>query len=140
MKGFAVPKRQSPPVSSGERGRSLAPFALAAAALSLLGAPSARAQLSADEVRRIVLQAANEAQRRGLRAQIAVTDPEGRLLALYRMTGAPATTRVTGTRGRGLEGLDVGADAAAVTKAGTGAFLSSGGNAFSTRTASFIIQ
>jgi len=118
-------------------------FRLAALAVLLLGsvpAPTASAQLSADEVRRVVLQAANEASRQGLRAQIAVTDPEGRLLALFRMTGAPLTTRVAGTRGRGLEGLDVGADAAAVSKAGTGAFLSSGGNAFSTRTASFIVQ
>src|SRR5439155_2917330 len=59
---------------------------------------------------------------------------------------APETSRVRrrpdeeGRRGRGLEGVDLPATFVAVTKAGTGAFLSSGGNAFSTRTASFIVQ
>ena len=40
----------------------------------------------------------------------------------------------------GLEGQRVPATLAAISKAGTGAFLSSNGNAFSTRTASDIIQ
>jgi len=102
--------------------------------------------LTAVEVDRVVRQAAAEAQRLGLRAHIAVTDQEGNILARFRMAGAPDGTRVRpkpgeeGRRGRGLEAVDLPATFVAVTKAGTGAFLSSGGNAFSTRTASFIVQ
>src|SRR5262245_52596334 len=115
---------------------------VAAALLVCAAGAAAEAQspLSADDVRRVALQAATEAGRRGLRAHVAVTDAEGRLLAVFRMNGAPATTRIQGTPGRGLEGLDVPAEAAAASKAGTGALLSSGGNAFSARTASFIVQ
>src|SRR2546425_10590098 len=58
------------------------------------------------------------------------------------MTGAPATTtiRSVGTLGHGLEGTVVSALVAATSKAGTGALFSTSGNAFSTRTAGFIIQ
>jgi len=102
--------------------------------------------LSVDEVRAIVAQAASKALRLGLQAHIAVTDQEGNVLARFRMNGAPDTSRVrpqpgvAGRVGHGLEGQDLPASLVAVTKAGTGAFLSSGGNAFSTRTASFIVQ
>ena len=57
------------------------------------------------------------------------------------MDGAPALTRfqpVEGANGLGLETVDAGV--AAFAKAASGALLSSGGNAFSTRTASFIVQ
>ncbi len=93
----------------------------------------------------MVSQAAAEAQRLGLRAHVAVTDTEGNVLALFRMDGATATARVPGVLGEGLGGFSLPAELVAITKAGTGAFLSSGspdlgGNAFSSRTASFIVQ
>jgi uncharacterized protein GlcG (DUF336 family) len=58
------------------------------------------------------------------------------------MPGAPATTtiRSVGTAGQGLEGIVVPASDAATAKASTAAFFSTTGNAFSTRTAGFIIQ
>src|SRR5262249_14709554 len=96
--------------------------------------------LTAEDVRRVITQAAAEAQAAGLRATIAVTDAEGNVLGVFRMTGAPLTSRVPGTRGQGLQGTDLPTDLAAIAKAATGALLSSGGNAFSTRTASFIVQ
>ncbi|MGN6497933.1 MAG: heme-binding protein, partial [Tsuneonella sp.] len=84
---------------------------------------------------------------RNLPSTIAVTDRVGNVLAVFKMTGAPATTKVSlktigGITNQpiGLQGVDVPAAAAAIAKAITGAYLSSGGNAFSTRTASMIVQ
>jgi len=97
--------------------------------------------LTADEVSRILSQAAAGAASVGLAAQISVVDAEGRSLGLLRMDGAPALTRiqpVEGANGIGLDTVDAGI--AAFAKAASGALLSSGGNAFSTRTASFIVQ
>jgi uncharacterized protein GlcG (DUF336 family) len=98
-------------------------------------------------VNRVVAQAAAEAERLGLRAHIAVTDQFGNPLAVFRMTGATCATVIDpflGTRGQGLEQIAVATELVALSKAGSGAFLSSGstavGNAFSTRTASFIVQ
>ncbi|HEY3026725.1 MAG TPA: heme-binding protein, partial [Pyrinomonadaceae bacterium] len=64
------------------------------------------------------------------------------VIGSFSMTGAPATTtiRSVGTVGRGLEGTVVSALVAATSKAGTGALFSTSGNAFTTRTAGFIIQ
>ncbi len=75
-------------------------------------------------------------------ATIAITDRVGNVLALYAMAGAPTTTAIGAGIGAagGLEGVAVPAAVAAISKAGTGAFLSSQGNAFTTRTASQIIQ
>lgn len=116
------------------------PFGLLLA-VPLLAAAHAPAQsLTADEVRRAVSQAAGQAQRDGLRAHLAVVDAEGNLLALFSMDGASAHSVIPGTPGQGLEGLALPATLAAQAKAVSGAFLSSGGNAFSTRTASFIVQ
>jgi len=58
------------------------------------------------------------------------------------MSGAPATTtiRSVGAAGQGLEGTVAPAAEAATAKAATAAFFSTAGNAFSTRTAGFIIQ
>src|SRR5258705_8539396 len=58
------------------------------------------------------------------------------------MPGAPASTtiRSVGTIGRGLEGTVVPASSAAISKAGTGSIFSTSGNAFTARTAGFIIQ
>jgi uncharacterized protein GlcG (DUF336 family) len=98
------------------------------------------ASLTAEDVRRVISQAAAEAQAAGLPSVIAVTDDQGIVIGLFRMDGAPTTGRVPGVRGRGLGGMDLPAELLAATKAATGALLSSGGNAFSTRTASFIVQ
>src|SRR5207247_2592316 len=96
--------------------------------------------LTPDEVRRVLTQAAGEARATGLRATIAVTDSEANVLAVFRMDAAPGTSRVPGRAGNGLEGAVLPTDAVAIAKAATGALLSSGGNAFSSRTASFIVQ
>ncbi len=56
------------------------------------------------------------------------------------MAGAPAVAVVPGRTRDGLGGTPLPAALVARTKAATAAFLSSGGNAFSTRTASFIVQ
>jgi len=102
-------------------------------------AASATSSLTADEARRIVEQAAAAARAAGLPSTIAVTDAEANVLAVLRMDGARPTSRVAGDGG-GLEGRVFGSDAVAVAKAASGALLSSGGNAFSTRTASFIVE
>lgn len=99
--------------------------------------------LSNAEVESVVARAVAEAQARGARATIAVVDRVGNVLAVYRMAGASTTVTVTtntGTSG-GLDGVNiVPATMAAIAKAVTGAYLSSEGNAFSTRTASQIVQ
>lgn len=107
--------------------------------------------LGAAEVGQVIAQAVAEARALGKVATIAVVDRVGNVLAVFRMQGAvpdvllassaPGAASIDG----GLEGIvlpaAVGGDAlAAIAKALTGAYLSSGGNAFSTRTASQIIQ
>ncbi len=99
--------------------------------------------LNVADVERIIAQAVGEAQARGQRAVIAVVDRPGNVLAVYRMTNADGTITVRGAPNgdnRDAQGEAVPATAAAIAKAVTGAFLSSNGNAFSTRTASMIIQ
>ena len=103
---------------------------------------NAQTFLSASDVQTVIAQAAAEAQAQGKPATIAVVDRVGNVLAVYRMTGAPDTMTITSGRGvvGGLEGLAVPSELAAIAKAITGAYLSSEGNAFSTRTASQIVQ
>ena len=112
------------------------------AATALYTAPAQQA-LSADDVRKVLAQAAAQAQADGRPAVLAVTDRVGNVLGVLRMTGAPGTAHIPeapdGSR-QDVQGLDVPAEAAAIAKAITGAYLSSGGNAFSTRTASMIVQ
>jgi uncharacterized protein GlcG (DUF336 family) len=83
------------------------------------------------------------------KATIAVVDRVGNVLAVYRSgttnNGFDVTIRsglVTSTEfgDLGLENASVPDTLAAIAKAVTGAYLSSSGNAFSTRTASFIVQ
>ena len=107
----------------------------------LLPIPSSVA-LSAADVNAVLARAVAEAQARGLPAVIAVTDRVGNVLAVYSMNGARATATLrAGTVGNtDLQGAVVPAAAAAIAKAITGAYLSSNGNAFSTRTASEIVQ
>jgi uncharacterized protein (TIGR03437 family) len=107
--------------------------------------------LTLTDVQTVIGQAVARAQALNLRATIAVLDHEGNNLGVFRMTGANPLTRIgsvnlqTGqilkpTGAGGLEGLVVPAEFAAISKAGTAAFFSTQGNAFSTRSASFIVQ
>ncbi|WP_373487202.1 heme-binding protein [Blastomonas sp.] len=107
----------------------------------------AQESLAVAEVQTIIAQAVGEAQRRNLPSVIAVVDRVGNVLGVFRMNGARATARTSTMTEAGnnnppidAQGLDVPAEMAAISKAVTGAYLSSGGNAFSTRTASQIVQ
>ena len=74
---------------------------------------------------------------------VSVTDREGNVLGVFVMTGAPATTtiRSVGTAGqRTRRNRWCRRSLAAISKAGTGSLFSTTGNAFTTRTAGFIIQ
>jgi uncharacterized protein GlcG (DUF336 family) len=103
---------------------------------------SAQNSLTQAEVQRVIAQAVSQAAAMNRNVTVSVTDNEAHLLGTFAMNGAPANTlvRSVGRAGQGLENAMVPARDAAVSKAGTAALLSSGGNAFSTRTASFIIQ
>jgi uncharacterized protein GlcG (DUF336 family) len=106
---------------------------------------SVQAFLTRADVERIVSQAVAEAQARGAKAHVAVVDRVGNVLVTFEMTGAPATIAISSGLGvtGGLDGIPRGtipAAHSAISKAITGAFLSSQGNAFSTRTANQIIQ
>ena len=99
--------------------------------------------LSAAEVEQVIAQAVSEAKARNAAATIAVTDRVGNVLAVYRMNGADTGILIDSGRGitGGLEQIDIIPDTlAAIAKAITGAYLSSEGNAFTTRTASQIVQ
>ena len=104
--------------------------------------PAAQA-LTGAEVQQILAQAVAEARARNLPAVVAVTDRVGNVLAVYSMAGARANATLrAGPSGTNMDaqGVVVPAAGAAIAKAITGAYLSSGGNAFSTRTASQIVQ
>jgi uncharacterized protein GlcG (DUF336 family) len=98
--------------------------------------------LSVADVQQVIAQGVGEAQARGALATIAVVDRVGNVLAVFQMTAAPANATVAGGRGvaGGLEGQAVPSTLAAIAKAITGAYLSSWGNAFSSRTAGQIVQ
>ncbi len=98
--------------------------------------------LSSSEVQTIIAQAVSAAASLNRPVTVAVVDKEGNVLGVFHMTNAPTTTLIRGggTAGRGLEGLSVPATLAAISKAGTAAFFSTTGNAFTTRTAGFIVQ
>ena len=117
-------------------------------------------RLSSDDVQRIIAQAANEAATRGAPATIAISDRVGNILAVYQMNGAPVDLQaialqrrtvdqgpqrgmlLNGADGSGIDGFTVpsGTALGAIAKAVTGAYLSSAGNAFTTRTANQIVQ
>ncbi|AYJ87461.1 hypothetical protein D3Y57_17930 [Sphingomonas paeninsulae] len=103
----------------------------------------AQESLSVADVQTVLAGAVSEAQARSAPAVIAVTDRVGNVLAVFNMTGANPTA-VTGPAPNGqnidAQNLTIPAAAGAIAKAITGAYLSSGGNAFSTRTASEIVQ
>ena len=108
----------------------------------MFGIPAAES-LSVSDVQAVIAQAAAQASSQGDAATIAVVDRVGNVLGVFQMPGAPATARIPSAPNGDnvdIQGLDVPAAAAAIAKAITGAYLSSGGNAFSTRTASQIVQ
>ena len=98
--------------------------------------------LSVGEVQTLIAQAVSAAAQLNRPVTVAVVDREGNVLGVFRMTNAPANTLISGggASGQGLEGLSVPSSLAAISKAGTAALFSTTGNAFTTRTASFIIQ
>jgi len=105
--------------------------------------PPAAEALTTTDVERVLAQAIAEAQARSLPSVIAVTDRVGNVLGVFRMTGARATaTTSAAPNGVNIDAQNVTfpAEGGAIAKAVTGAYLSSGGNAFSTRTASQIVQ
>jgi len=114
--------------------------------------------LRASQVQRIIAQAVAEARARNRRATIAVVDRVGNVLGVFQMNGARPFARITSGRfnkrlpqfpDAGLEEIQlpipgappgVPSSFAAIAKAITAAYLSSEGNAFSTRTANQIVQ
>jgi uncharacterized protein GlcG (DUF336 family) len=121
---------------------------------------SPRTELTKADVGKIIGQVVQEASARHKPATIVVVDRMGAVLAVYRMRGAPVNLPVepnpNGTNAKqlvdGLSGVSsvtilgktytiVPTAMEAISKAVTGAFISSAhGNAFTTRTASQIIQ
>src|SRR5256714_8016934 len=85
----------------------------------------AKAQLTAVDVRTIIDQATARALQLSPNSVIAVTDREGDVLAVWSVNGTPPSA------------LDI---SSCVSKAGTASYLSSNQNAFTSRTAGFIIQ
>ena len=103
----------------------------------------AQVALTSAEVGTIVAQAVAEAKARNLPSDIAVSDRVGNVLAVFHMTGAkPTATIPLPASGIGMDaqGVTFPAPAGAIAKAVTAAYLSSSGNAFTTRTASQIVQ
>jgi uncharacterized protein GlcG (DUF336 family) len=103
--------------------RSRALFLFLAAAL--LRPVAAHAQLTAADVQTVVNQATTRALQISPNSVIAVTDREGDVLAVWSVNGTAPSP------------LDI---SSCVSKAGTASYLSSNQNAFTSRTAGFIIQ
>lgn len=133
----------STPAGGGAVGNPVpAPTPTPAPPGALFAAP-AQENLSVAEVQQIIAQAAAQATAQGDAATIAVTDRVGNVLGVFVMPGARATVAIPGAPNGNdvdIQGLDVPAAGAAIAKAITGAYLSSAGNAFSTRVASQIVQ
>ncbi len=101
--------------------------------------------LTVSDIKGIFAQAITRATALGVNATISLVDREGNILGVVRMTDASLRTDLgvstIGAGGLGgLEGVTLPSSIFATSKAGTAAFLSTTGNAFSTRTAGFIIQ
>ena len=123
----------SPPATGGTPGPTPTP-----PTSGRLFADPAAESLSIAEVQQILAQAVGEAQARSLPGTIAVVDRVGNVLAVFAMNNTPAATTVSrqqigglAAAGQeiGLQGADVPTVTAAIAKAITGAYLSSGGNA-----------
>ena len=103
----------------------------------------AQEALSVGDVQQVIAQAASQAGSQGALATIAVVDRVGNVLAVFQMPGAAPTAMISDApNGDNVDaqGITVPATLAAISKALTGAYLSSGGNAFTSRTASQIVQ
>ncbi len=122
--------------------RLLAFLSTMALLIGFYSLPAAAQSLSSTDVQTLIAQAVSAAVQLNQNVTVAVTDREGNVLGVFVMTGASSTTQIrsVGAIGHGLEGLNVPSFAAAISKAGTGALFSTTGNAFTTRTAGFIIQ
>lgn len=103
--------------------------------------------LTIADIEIVIAQAVSEAKARNLAGVIAVVDRSGNVLAVFQMHGTDSNPTIRrgpknseGVPNVGLQGVEVPRELAAISKALTGAYLSSGGNAFSTRTASMIVQ
>lgn len=112
---------------------------------------TATGTLTPTEVQTIIAQAVSAAASINRPVTVAVTDKEGNVLGVFAMTGAPAmmqfrgggplqTPDANGLVPVGLEGTRLPSQLGAISKAGTSALFSTSGNAFTTRTASFIVQ
>src|SRR5262245_45370362 len=162
------PQRRSTMIAGAEprRRRRLAVWALAALAVGELAGTCGgggggndeggcdgscpQQHLTVADVKLVIQQAVAEASVNGVpNATIVVVDRVGNVLAVYQMPGTPndpiiesiiESNRSSLTDPTGLEGVPVPPAVAAISKAGTAAYLSSQANAFSTRTASQIIQ
>ncbi len=93
--------------------------------------------LTAAQVTTIVTQAVTRAKAMNRPATILVTDREANVLAIFRMNGANLNTVISGGP---LGGRNIPSELAALSKAGTCSFFGTTGNAFTPRTASFIVQ
>jgi len=128
-----------------------------ALALSLLPAAVRAQSLTVADVQQVIAAAAAEASARGVNATIAVVDRVGNVLGVFDMPVGAGLRQMTVTSQKGipvnngleqvqqtLTGLGLPGSPStrlgAIAKAITGAYLSSGGNAFTTRTASQIVQ
>jgi len=98
--------------------------------------------LSIADVEKTLSQSITSAKLLDRNGTIAILDRVGNVLALYQMPSSKVSALITGQIGAtgGLEGLNVPTSLVAISKAGTGAYLSSQGNAFSSRTAGQIVQ
>lgn len=100
--------------------------------------PPNQKALTRDEVILVVQQAVTKATNLGVKATIAVTDREQNVLAVYRMKGA---LRVGAIPEPGpISNEQIRTDFMAISKAGTCSFFETTGNAFTPRTAGFIVQ
>lgn len=103
----------------------------------------AQESLSVADVQTVIARAAAQANAQGVPATIAVVDRVGNVLAVFRQPGAGTLVNIPAApngNNSDIQGIDVPSEAAAIAKAITGAYLSSGGNAFSSRVASQIVQ
>jgi uncharacterized protein GlcG (DUF336 family) len=115
-------------------------LALVCGVVSAFGSVGTPVQLTKDDVETIVANAATEAARIDPRAVIAVTDRDGFVLAVWDMGGRiPSPVPPFSLSDRSKIAI-YGKLAGAITRAGTAAFLSSDQEAFTSRTAGFIIQ
>lgn len=117
-------------------------------------------KLTAADVKQVISQAVAQAEASGLKVTVAVTDKEGNVLGVFRMTGARGDILIgrgsscanptLKNRTCGLEGIvlkdqlkpfkDIGSELGAISKAGTAAVLSTAGGAFDPRIANFLLQ